>query len=58
MKVTTVTTVTVVLTGKEATALAVDLNLADDNRTLSRESKDLLYLLREIPDDGEEVLPS
>lgn len=58
MKVSTVSTVTIVLTGKEASALCVDLNQADASRAISRESKDLLHILREIPDDNEEVFPA
>lgn len=61
MKVTTETTVTVVLSGKEAGDLAVYLNVAKDHVKEERQPRvasDLLYTLREIPDDGEEVYPS
>jgi hypothetical protein len=61
MKVTTETTVTVVLTGEEASELCVYLNTARAHMADGVEPKvasDLLYTLREIPDDGEEVFPS
>ena len=58
MKVSLVSTVTIVLTGEEATNLAIDLNLASKDRVLSRSTSDLLSTLREIPDDNEEVHPA
>jgi hypothetical protein len=62
MKVSTETTVTIVLTGKEASDLAVYLNVAKDHvadhvQAKTPVARDLLYILREIPDDGEEVHP-
>jgi len=58
VKVSLVSTVTIVLTGEEATNLAIDLNLASKDRVLSRSTSDLLATLREIPDDNEEVHPA
>jgi hypothetical protein len=61
MKVTTTSTVTIVLTGDEAASLCVYLNKTRDlvkEGVEPKVARDLLYTLREIPDDGEEVFPA
>jgi len=58
VKVTTETTVSIVLTGKEASELCVFLNQTNQAGDIPSVASNLLYTLREIPDDGEEVYPS
>jgi len=58
VKVTTETTVSIVLTGKEAAELCHFLNQVNQAGDIPPVASNLLYTLREIPDDGEEVFPS